>query len=195
MTQKIQALMALFTAFPAQDKTGAEDELAQIYLMALEGIGDESVTKAVRMFINGMVERGNHTFRPTPPELAKEARRLDNGRLRREDSLRRVEDRRKRLPAPPRPPEAERAKHVLEELGYDPTDENSKRAFLRETSFVQMCQKHGLTRDQVEKMSEGEVLSKLVDKSKPWWNESSESAKASSRRIRDSLITKGLMSG
>ena len=63
--------------------------------MAVEDIPADFVAMACKRFIAGQVQRANLQWRPTPPELAVEARRLrdkalDHGRL---ASL--------RLPAPP----------------------------------------------------------------------------------------------
>lgn len=71
-----KALQALFLAFPSQERTGNERELARVYLLALEGISADFVAMACKRFIAGQVERPNLTWRPSPAELAVEARRL-----------------------------------------------------------------------------------------------------------------------
>ena len=85
---KIKAIGALFIpgAFPRQEQEGTERQLLQIYLMAVEDIPSDFVAMACKRFIQGQVMRQNYTFRPMPPELAIEARRLrdkalDNNRL------------------------------------------------------------------------------------------------------------------
>lgn len=67
--------MALFLAFPAQERSGNERELVRVYLMAVEDIDADSVASACKRFIKGLVVGANHTFRPTPAELATEARK------------------------------------------------------------------------------------------------------------------------
>jgi hypothetical protein len=85
---KIKAIGALFIpgAFPRQEQEGTERQLLQVYLMAVEDIPADFVAMACKRFIQGQVQRHNYTFRPMPPELAIEARRLrdkalDNNRL------------------------------------------------------------------------------------------------------------------
>lgn len=69
--------------------------------MAMEGIPADFIGMAVRRFIQGQVERANLQWRPTPPELAVEARRLWDQAREHERLLA------ARLPAPPSndPPE------------------------------------------------------------------------------------------
>jgi hypothetical protein len=50
------------------------------YLMAIEGEPADCVEIAVRRFIRGDVERGNHRFLPSTAELAREVRRLKDER-------------------------------------------------------------------------------------------------------------------
>lgn len=72
---KLASLMALFTAFPKPESGEGNRQLAEVYMLAVDDIPAEAVSKAAQAFIKGSVDRANHTFRPTPPELAKEARR------------------------------------------------------------------------------------------------------------------------
>ena len=44
-------------------------------MMAIEGIPDEWVAEAAKRFIQGRVLRKSHSFLPTPPEFALEARK------------------------------------------------------------------------------------------------------------------------
>lgn len=81
-----QALQALFLAFPAQERDGSEREMAMIYRLAVDGIPAGFVAMACKRFIQGQVIGASVTFRPAPPELASETRRLrdkalDNQRL------------------------------------------------------------------------------------------------------------------
>jgi hypothetical protein len=73
---KLSALAALFVAFPRQEREGTEKQLLEVYLMAVEDIDHGFFALACKRFIQGQVMRPNLTFRPTPPELAVEARRL-----------------------------------------------------------------------------------------------------------------------
>ena len=75
---KIKAIGALFIpgAFPRQEQEGTERQLMQVYLMAVEDIPAGFVAMAAKRFIAGQVIGVNLTFRPTPPEMATEARRL-----------------------------------------------------------------------------------------------------------------------
>jgi hypothetical protein len=52
--------------------------LIESYLMAVEDISPEILAIACTRFIRGQVQRPNLTFRPFPPELAVEARRLQD---------------------------------------------------------------------------------------------------------------------
>ena len=70
-----QSLMALFTAFPAQDRDGTESELIAIYWIAIGDLPSGSVITAIEQFIRGQVPNHNGRFRPTPAELARLARR------------------------------------------------------------------------------------------------------------------------
>lgn len=90
---KLQALSALFLAFPSQERTENERELGKVYLMAVEDISDGFVTLACKRFIQGQVEGANLTWRPSPAELAAEARRL-------RDKAVETEQRHKRLSGP-----------------------------------------------------------------------------------------------
>jgi hypothetical protein len=72
----MQALSALFLAFPSQERTDNERELVKVYLMAVEDISADFTAMACRRFIGGQVPEHNNTFRPTAAELASEARRL-----------------------------------------------------------------------------------------------------------------------
>jgi len=44
------------------------------FMMAIEDLPADAVAKAVRRFIRGEVKRDRHTFLPSAPELAREAR-------------------------------------------------------------------------------------------------------------------------
>lgn len=68
-------LKALLVALPGQG-AGTEREIVATYLIAIEGIARRFVPLACRRFIQGLVQRPNLQFRPTPPELAQECRRL-----------------------------------------------------------------------------------------------------------------------
>lgn len=96
-----QALKALFVAFPAQEKTGTERELVATYLIALEGIESDFIAQACKRFIQGHVER-SIVFRPTPPELARECRRLQQ--IAKRSSQLSAMPRRPRLALPEPPP-------------------------------------------------------------------------------------------
>jgi hypothetical protein len=76
--QILQALRAVFLAFPAQERTGTETEMVRVYELAVEGVPSDFIAMACRRFIGGQVQEQNNTFRPTPAELASEARRLMN---------------------------------------------------------------------------------------------------------------------
>ena len=117
---KIKAIGALFIpgAFPRQEQEGTEKQLLDVFLIAVEDIPSAFVAMACKRFIQGQVQRQNYTFRPTPPELAVEARRLrdkalDNERL---ESL--------RLPKPadyederePSPEERQRGAEMLRQV-------------------------------------------------------------------------------
>ena len=52
--------------------------MLESYLMAVEDISPEILALACNRFIRGQVQRPNLTFRPFPPELAVEARRLQD---------------------------------------------------------------------------------------------------------------------
>lgn len=67
----------MFSSFPAPDSGDAQSAVLA-YRMAIDGIGTEFVASAVRRFIRGEVKRDRHAFLPTAPELAIEARRLQN---------------------------------------------------------------------------------------------------------------------
>lgn len=71
-----EALQALFLAFPAQERTDNERELVKVYLIAIDGIPSGFVAMACRRYIGGQVPNAGMTFRPTPAEVASEARRL-----------------------------------------------------------------------------------------------------------------------
>lgn len=113
---KIKAIGALFIpgAFPRQEQEGTERQLLQIYLMAVEDIPSDFVAMACKRFIQGQVMRQNYTFRPMPPELAIEARRL------RDEAIRYERAKMVRLPAPVEPeapePTAEERKRGAEML-------------------------------------------------------------------------------
>ena len=77
----LQALSALFLAFPSQERTDNEKQLAQVYLMAVEGLPAGFVAMACKRFIQGQVQRPSLTFRPPAAELAVEARRLSDNAL------------------------------------------------------------------------------------------------------------------
>lgn len=66
----------MFLAFPSQERSGNERELVKVYLMAVEDVQPGFVAMACKRFIQGQVERASLTWRPTPAELAVEARRL-----------------------------------------------------------------------------------------------------------------------
>lgn len=68
-----QSLQALFACFPAPD-SGDPEQTALGFMMAIEGLPSESVAQAVKRFIRGEVKRDRHTFLPSAPELAREAR-------------------------------------------------------------------------------------------------------------------------
>lgn len=69
-----QSLAALLSAFPTADSSDPEST-ARVYMMAVEDLPPEFVAQAVRRFIRGEVKRDRHTFLPTAPELAVEARK------------------------------------------------------------------------------------------------------------------------
>lgn len=71
-----QSLAALLASFPAADSSDPEST-ARAYLLAIEDISAQFVASAVRRFIRGEVSRDKHTFLPSAPELAIEARRLE----------------------------------------------------------------------------------------------------------------------
>ncbi len=75
---KVKAIGAIFIpgAFPRQEQEGTEKQLLDVYLIAVEDIPADFVAMAVKRFIQGQVMRPNLQWRPTPPELAVEARRL-----------------------------------------------------------------------------------------------------------------------
>jgi hypothetical protein len=75
---KLSALANLFNSFPRQEREGTERQLIESYLMAVEDISPEILAIACTRFIRGQVQRPNLTFRPFPPELAVEARRLQD---------------------------------------------------------------------------------------------------------------------
>lgn len=81
--QTKQALKALFQ-LPAQERVGSEREAVMVYLMAVEGIPSGFVATACKRFIQGQVVKANLTWRPTPAELAVEARRLQEKAMDRE---------------------------------------------------------------------------------------------------------------
>lgn len=74
----MEALQAMFLAFPSQERDGHEREMGKLYILAVEGINRGFVAMACKRFIQGQVPRQNFTWRPTPAELATEARRLQD---------------------------------------------------------------------------------------------------------------------
>lgn len=162
--------MALFTAFPAQDRSGTEGELAQIYLMALDGVSVVAVERAVRRFIRGEVDDNSLTFRPTPAQLSKEARRIHDHLCVIAERDQRIEENRKRIAAPPEKPEAERKAIVEQTLGYNPADARAVRRARQDENGQDMFKKAGLTASEARNLEPAELLNRVVDKSKPHWN-------------------------
>lgn len=162
--------MALFTAFPAQDRSGTEAELAQIYALALEGVSNIAVQRATLRFIRGEVDGHNLTFRPTSAQISYEARHIDAELNRRADFHNRFEANRKRLPEPPRPREEVRKRVVKDALGYDPRDARHRSQAKQQRQFNELCDAKGVKPHDIAGMSNQEIVSTFEAKDKPWHN-------------------------
>lgn len=102
------------------------------FLMALEGISPEYVAEAVKRFIQGKVERERHTFCPSAPELAIEARRLQT-----EARVKQASETR-RLPKPAEPVSVMSDKERFEMyVRTQELIEKMKRGMLMPTSKIQ----------------------------------------------------------
>jgi hypothetical protein len=69
-----QYIVGMLLAFPAAGMSAQVAEArVQMYTAALAGLPMWAVRKAVERYIRGEIDRDNHAFAPSPPEIAKEA--------------------------------------------------------------------------------------------------------------------------
>lgn len=156
----------MFAAFPTQDRDGLEGEVAEIYLMAIQGYADDQVERAVRNFIQGEVKDHNKRFLPTPAEFATEVRRLYERHRQFVDREARIEQ--QVLPPPPQPPEEVRRKYIIEALGYDPLDRRARDRARQQAETDEFFKQHGIPAEVAKSMDDNELLKTCIDKSKPW---------------------------
>jgi hypothetical protein len=65
-----KAIAALLIGFPATGGVGSIDDKIRVYLTAVAGYPVWAINEACGKFVRGEIDRPNHSFAPSPPELS-----------------------------------------------------------------------------------------------------------------------------
>jgi hypothetical protein len=73
----LKELAVLFASYQMPEENEAEfAQRVKTYALALEGVSQTNIERAVRLFVQGRVERARPSLLPMPAELAAQARKL-----------------------------------------------------------------------------------------------------------------------
>ena len=105
-------MATMLAGFP--DLTQSPAETAKSYMMALEGLPMECVSAAITGFHSGNVAGYNPAFRPSPPQIASEARRLRDLDLDRQNREKKLQAQIEAKPVTLSPAEIQRRKEFVD---------------------------------------------------------------------------------